>query len=88
VSVPLPGDANHDNTVNATDLGLLSVNWQQSGRGFGQGDFNFDGVVNVDDLNLLASHWQQTLVLPTASAVEARRPLRSPLERVAESVLG
>src|SRR5262249_11983112 len=89
VTVPLAGDANHDNTVNAVDLGLLSLNWQQSGRGFGQADFNFDGIVNVDDLNLLASHWQQTLNLPVNSPLPVIvSPIRRTPARVAEQVLG
>ncbi|HEY7086874.1 MAG TPA: right-handed parallel beta-helix repeat-containing protein, partial [Tepidisphaeraceae bacterium] len=36
----LGGDANQDRKVDATDLGILSLNWQQSGRSYSQGNFN------------------------------------------------
>jgi hypothetical protein len=57
----LAGDANRDRVVNATDLGILSANWQGSGKSFSQGDFNGDGVVDLRDLYILSSRWQQTL---------------------------
>ncbi|HEY7086575.1 MAG TPA: hypothetical protein VH518_00720 [Tepidisphaeraceae bacterium] len=65
----LEGDANHDRTVDATDLGIISANWQQSARVFSQGDFNYDGIVDVNDLDILGKHWQQTLALPAASPI-------------------
>lgn len=57
----LAGDANHDRTVDAVDLGMLSANWQGSDRNFAQGDFNYDGVVDVNDLAILSANWQKTL---------------------------
>jgi hypothetical protein len=54
----LGGDATLDGRVDESDLGILSMNWQQSPRDFTEGDFDLNGVVNVDDLNILASHWQ------------------------------
>jgi hypothetical protein len=60
----LTGDANHDRSVNITDLGLLATNWQATGKTFSQGDFNYDSVVDITDLGILATNWQITL--PTA----------------------
>jgi hypothetical protein len=71
----LNGDANHDDHVDVTDLGLLATNWQGSGRTFSQGDFNFDGVVNVTDLGMLATNWQKTL--PAAAPAPAAPPAGS-----------
>ncbi|HEY7089798.1 MAG TPA: S8 family serine peptidase [Tepidisphaeraceae bacterium] len=82
----LAGDANHDGHVDSTDLGILSLNWEQSPRDFTQGDFNYDHVVNVDDLNILAANWQQN-VLPTLSPI-APPSARRPVARVAALVLG
>jgi hypothetical protein len=60
----LSGDANQDRKVDAKDLGILSANWQGSGKTFSQGDFNYDGKVDISDLYILASKWQQTLAPP------------------------
>lgn len=62
----LAGDANHDRTVNISDLGILASNWQGSGKTFAEADFNYDGVVNISDLGILASNWQETLAAPGA----------------------
>src|SRR5205085_6788123 len=67
----LSGDANHDRTVDASDLAALAGNWQQSGRTFAQGDFNYDGTVNALDLLILSSRWQTTLASPQLSAQPA-----------------
>jgi hypothetical protein len=76
----LNGDANHDRKVDAADLGLLSLNWNQSPRNYAQGDFNYDGVVNVNDLNILAQNWQQTLAVPVSS--ETPDPIvKTPVQR-------
>ncbi|HEY7090651.1 MAG TPA: glycoside hydrolase family 44 protein [Tepidisphaeraceae bacterium] len=87
----LAGDANHDRKVNETDLGILSLNWGQTGRTFSQGNFDYspDGLVNIDDLNILASHWQQTLALPTASPLSpfVGTPVKRTTTRVAEQIL-
>jgi len=68
----LNGDANHDRTVDVSDLGILATNWQTSGKLFSEGDFNYDGVVDVSDLGILATNWQQTLSPPSTSG--ARQP--------------
>jgi hypothetical protein len=65
----LPGDANHDGTVNVSDLGTLATNWQGTDKTFSQGDFSYDGRVDVVDLGILASNWQQSLALPSAPFV-------------------
>ena len=77
----LAGDANHDRTVDISDLGILATNWQGTGKTFAQGDFNYDGVVDVSDLGILATNWQKTLAVPsqpTTVSLRARVPARSP----------
>jgi len=81
----LNGDANLDRTVDATDLGVLSMNWGQSPRRFSQGDFNYSSTVDVDDLNLLNPNWQQSLVLPTLSPAVAKRQFGG--SRIIEDIL-
>ncbi|HVT89052.1 MAG TPA: Ig-like domain-containing protein [Tepidisphaeraceae bacterium] len=58
----LGGDANHDGTVDLTDMIAFSPNWLTGGKTFSQGDFNYDGTVDARDLTILANHWQQTLL--------------------------
>ncbi|HEY7087371.1 MAG TPA: dockerin type I domain-containing protein, partial [Tepidisphaeraceae bacterium] len=81
----LAGDANRDRVVNSTDLGILSVNWNQSPRDWTQGDFNDDGVVNVDDLDILSRNWQQSVAeLPTLSPAPLPpdvTPVKKPVAR-------
>lgn len=56
--VRIPGDANLDNKVNVSDLGLLAANYgKTAGVGWTTGDFNADGKVDVSDLGLLAAHY-------------------------------
>ena len=49
----LPGDANLDGVVDASDLNVLGIHWQQAGRVWSDGDFSGDGVVDATDLNAL-----------------------------------
>lgn len=65
----LAGDANRDRTVDATDLAILSANWQQSGRDFATADFSYDGRVDIADLTILINNWQ--ISLPAAAPVPA-----------------
>jgi hypothetical protein len=81
----LAGDANHDGSVDVSDLGVLATNWQSSGKTFADGDFNYDGVVDVSDLGILATSWQKSLPAPAAptaavkavTAAPAAQPLSS-----------
>jgi hypothetical protein len=75
----LNGDANHDRTVDVTDLGILATNWQSTGVGFSQGDFNLDGFTDVTDLGILATNWQKSLpaVSGPVNAASAQPALRS-----------
>ncbi|HEY7091492.1 MAG TPA: LamG-like jellyroll fold domain-containing protein [Tepidisphaeraceae bacterium] len=83
----LAADANRDRKVDETDLGILSLNWGQTGRAFSQGNFDYspDGLINVDDLNILASHWQQSLAAPVLSP--APTPIRTPAFRPASRIV-
>jgi hypothetical protein len=75
------GDANHDGTVDVSDLGILATNWQTTtGKNYQLGDFNYDGLVDVGDLGILATNWQNTLppplpAAPPSSSPFATRPL-------------
>jgi hypothetical protein len=66
----LPGDANGDGTVNASDLTILGQHWKQSG--VLAGDFTGDGVVNASDLTLLGQNWHASL--PSAEPVAGSFP--------------
>jgi predicted outer membrane repeat protein len=55
----LAGDANHDAVVDTTDLGILAMNWNTTGKTFSEGDFNYDGRVDVADFKILATNWQK-----------------------------
>ena len=84
----LGGDANHDRTVDVTDLGILATNWQASGKAFSEGDFSYDGTVDVTDLGILATNWQVTLPEPqtrAAKAVKIRRAKAATLESAIRS---
>jgi hypothetical protein len=87
----MAGDANHDAAVDSADLGILSVNWNQSPRTFSQGDFSYDGRVDVEDIKVLASHWQTTLTpsqqVFSAVAVSSDSSASSSRRRIATSVL-
>jgi hypothetical protein len=85
----LAGDANRDRKVDATDLGILSLNWQAAGRNFAQGDFNYDTVVDLMDLYILAVRFNTSLPAPPPSAAPLSltlAPARTPT-RVATTVL-
>ncbi len=71
----LAGDANHDRTVDISDLGILATNWQGSGKTFSEADFNYDGIVDISDLGILATNWQKSL---PAIAQPAREAIAAP----------
>ena len=69
VEAYLPGDADLDGTVNATDLNRLALNWQQDTSEWSGGDFTTDGVVDSADLNALGVNWRRSIALgATANA--------------------
>jgi hypothetical protein len=84
----LAADANRDRKVDISDLSILAMNWQGSGRVFSQGDFNYDGKVDAKDLGILSTHWQSVLAPPisAAPASAARAPKRT-ATRIASAVL-
>ena len=61
------GDANLDGIVDAADLNVVGINWQDNVMGWSFGDFTADGIVNAADLNDLGVSWQQST--PIAAAV-------------------
>jgi uncharacterized delta-60 repeat protein len=60
----LGGDANRDRRVDQTDLGILSTNWNTTGKTFSQGDFNYDGRVDIADFKIFTGNWGKILAAP------------------------
>ena len=58
-SVPEPGDANGDGTVNGADLNTVLSNYNKTGMTWDQGDFDYDGTVNGTDFNTVLSNYNQ-----------------------------
>ena len=55
----LPGDANNDGKVDASDASALAAHWLTGpGASWTMGDFNQDGYVNDIDAAILAANWQ------------------------------
>ena len=64
-----PGDANFDDVVNFTDLGILLNNYNLAGT-FASGDFDNSGTVDFADLGILLGNYNQTApALSSAAAV-------------------
>jgi hypothetical protein len=61
ITVPLPGDVNHDGIVNGQDISVIASHWLNTGTGANDppGDANGDGIVNGQDISIVASHWLQ-----------------------------
>ena len=56
--VPYWGDANGDDKVDVSDLGILAANYGTTGGAtLAMGDFNDDGKVDAGDLGILAAHY-------------------------------
>ncbi|MCD6365513.1 MAG: right-handed parallel beta-helix repeat-containing protein [Planctomycetes bacterium] len=71
--VPLPGDTDLDEDVDAADLATLGINWAPSGIGktHYDGDFDHDGDVDASDLAVLGLSWNPSgsaVALPTPSS--------------------
>jgi hypothetical protein len=77
----LAGDANHDRSVDFSDLVTVAQNYGGNGKTYEQGDFNFDGLVNFADLVVIAQKYGTTmpaLAAPMASATASvLEPLRA-----------
>jgi hypothetical protein len=54
----IPGDANNDGMVDASDATILAGNWQATNASWEMGDFNGDGTVDASDATILAGNWQ------------------------------
>ena len=56
---PIPGDADRDGDVDATDLATLGLNWSPSGtdKPWAAANFDWDGDVDATDLAALGLNW-------------------------------
>ena len=66
ITLPGPGDANGDGTVNGADLNIVLSNYNKTGMTWAQGDFDGNGTVNGADLNTVLSNYNQFLGVSTA----------------------
>lgn len=66
----VPGDANRDGRVDATDATIVARNWGVQNATFAMGDFNGDQVVNAADASILAAHWS-----PSGEAAAVPEPV-------------
>jgi len=64
----VPGDVNHDQTVNIFDINMVSSSWDKANPG---GDPNGDGTVNIFDINAISSNWSQPQALSAGGAAAA-----------------
>ena len=81
---PFPGDANGDDVVDFTDLGILLNSYNLAGT-FATGDFNNSGTVDFTDLGILLNNYNlHAPALTPAAAV----PEPSTLALAAIGVLG
>ena len=71
----LPGDANNDGRVDAVDLNIIGLNWQQSNKVRSEGDLTGDGIVDAADLNLLGLNWQNGVAKTVVVAEPNALPL-------------
>ena len=53
----IDGDTNFDDRVDAADLNVIALNWQQMVANATGGDFTGDGFVDAADFNILALNW-------------------------------
>lgn len=53
------GDVNLDGVVDISDLTILGLNWNLTGKSWSTADFNNDGVVDISDLTLLGLNWNR-----------------------------
>jgi hypothetical protein len=56
--LPWPGDVDGDRHTDVTDLNIIGINWNTSGKTREEGDLTGDTNVNAADLNALALAWQ------------------------------
>ena len=56
----VPGDANLDGTVNASDLNIVNTNYGESGKTWLQGDFDGDGTVYLEDMTIVLANYAAT----------------------------
>jgi hypothetical protein len=71
-----PGDANHDGTVNFSDLLILAQHYGSTNAVWETGDFSNDGAVGFGDLLTLAQHYRIYARQFSGGCIEPERPSR------------
>jgi hypothetical protein len=56
-SSSIPGDANHDGSVDEDDAAILAAHWGQIDMTWETGDFDGDRKVGLKDASILAANW-------------------------------
>ena len=74
-AMTVPGDLNHDGTVNFSDVLSLIQHYGQANATWEQGDVNFDGTVNFSDVLALIQNYGQSV---SAIAAPAAAPAPEP----------
>ena len=69
LNLGVEGDVNADGRVDATDLNILGLNWQQNVEPGTNGDLNENGFVEAGDLNLVGLNWQAGVAQAASSVV-------------------
>lgn len=85
----LDGDANLDQTVDITDLGILATNWQGTNKVWTQADSNYDNATDITDLGALATNWQKShppLAAAPGGLSSISPPARKPTARLVAEI--
>ncbi len=65
----IPGDVDGDGKVNAADLNIVGLHWQENVETGTNGDLDGNGRVDASDLNLIGLNWQAGAGEATTAAV-------------------
>ena len=70
----LGGDADLNGVVDATDLNVAGLGWQQEASSWCGGDFNQDSIVDAGDLNSMGVNWQTDIRSAAAATAAVPEP--------------
>lgn len=76
--IPIPGDADADGQVGASDAAILGENWGNQNATWTKGDFDGDESVGPKDASILAANWGATAEAAAEQAADVT-PFVGPL---------